>query len=92
VLMRSKIWVAWDGEGDVKNGVTIIRERETSGQTQRQENQSLMQVGGVSLADSYDRVIGLGVKDEMCLEQSREASTCPEKFLYTAVSFCLSWT
>lgn len=48
VLMRSKIWVGGDGEEDGRNGVIIIREREESGQTRRQENQSLMQDGGVS--------------------------------------------
>lgn len=35
-----------------KSGVIVIREREQSGQIQRQENQSLTQLGGVSLADS----------------------------------------
>lgn len=33
VLMRSKIWVAWDGKEDGKNDVIIIREKEKSGQT-----------------------------------------------------------
>lgn len=48
MLTGSKIWVGGDGEEDGRNGVIIIREREESGQTRRQENQSLMQDGRVS--------------------------------------------
>lgn len=31
------------------------------------------------------RFIGLGLKDELCLEQPREAGTFPEQFLHAAV-------